>query len=72
MKEFRGREGEAVHQRCPPGIEDAVREIFPGAKWELCVVHAMRDSLSEVSKADREALAQDLEAICRADTYRHV
>lgn len=51
-----------------PGIEDAVREIFPSAKWQLCVVHMVRGSLAQVRKQDREALAQDLKAIYRADT----
>ena len=51
-----------------PGIEEEVREIFPSAHWQLCVLHAVRDSLSKVRKKDREALAQDLEAIYRADT----
>ena len=51
-----------------PGIEDAVREIFPGAKWQLCVVHMVRGSLAQVRKQDREAVAQDLKAIYEADT----
>jgi putative transposase len=51
-----------------PGIEDAVREIFPGAKWQLCVLHMVRDSLAKVRKADREALARDLKALYGADT----
>jgi len=51
-----------------PGIEEAVREIFPSAKWQLCVVHTVRDSLSKVRKSDREALAQDLKAVYQADT----
>jgi putative transposase len=51
-----------------PGIEDAVREIFPGAKWQLCVLHMVRDSLAKVRKADREALARDLKAVYGADT----
>lgn len=51
-----------------PGIEEAVREIFPSAKWQLCVLHTVRDSLSKVRKSDREVLAQDLKAIYGADT----
>jgi len=51
-----------------PGIEDAAGEIFPSAKWQLCVVHMVRGSLAQVRKQDREAVAQDLKAIYRADT----
>ena len=32
------------------------------------MLHAVRDTLAEVRKADREALAQDLKGIWRADT----
>ena len=51
-----------------PGIEEAVREIFPGAKWQLCLVHTVRASLSKARKADRDELAEDLKAVYRADT----
>ena len=53
-----------------PGIEEAVREIFPSAKWQLCVLHMVRDTLAKVRKKDREALAQDLKAVYRADTVK--
>ena len=45
-----------------------MREIFPGAKWQLCLVHTVRASLSKVRKADRDELAEDLKAVYRADT----
>jgi len=51
-----------------PGIEEAIREVFPNAKWQLCVVHAVRDALAKVRKANREAMTQDLKRIYRADT----
>ncbi len=35
-----------------PGIEEAVRRIFPQATWRLCVVHAVRDILSKVREDD--------------------
>jgi len=47
-----------------------VREIFPSSKWQLCVLHTVRDTLAKVRKADREALVQDLKAIYRADTVK--
>ena len=51
-----------------PGIQEVVREIFPSAKWQLCVLHTVRNTLAKVRKVDREALAEDLKAIYRADT----
>ena len=51
-----------------PGIEEAIRRVFPGAEWQLCVLHAVRGSLAQVSKKDREELAQDLKAIYRAES----
>ena len=51
-----------------PGIEEAIREVFPNAKWQLCVVHAVRDALAKVRKANRDAMTQDLKRIYRADT----
>ena len=53
-----------------PGIEEAVWEIFPSAKWQLCVLHTVRDTLAKVRKKGREALAQALKAIWRADTVK--
>ncbi len=37
-----------------PGIEEAVREIFPSAKWQLCVLHTVRDTLAKVRKKGQE------------------
>ncbi len=51
-----------------PGIEEAIREVFPQAKWQLCVVHVVRDALSKGRRVDRETMAQDLKRIYRADT----
>ena len=53
-----------------PGIEEAIRRIFPNATWQLCVVHAVRDALSKVRKDDREEMSQVLAAIYRADTKK--
>ncbi len=51
-----------------PGIEEAIRKIFPEADWQLCVLHAVRDALNKARRNDREALAQDLKAVYRAET----
>ena len=60
-----GAEGESAR-----GWRQVVRKIFPSSKWQLCVLHTVRDTLAKVRKKDREALAQDLKAIYRADTIK--
>jgi len=51
-----------------PGLEEAIKKIFPEADWQLCVLHAVRDALNKVRKNDREALAEDLKKIYRAES----
>lgn len=51
-----------------PGLEEAIRKIFPKAGWQLCVLHAVREALHKARKADREVMAQDLKAVYRAET----
>jgi len=51
-----------------PGLEGAIKKIFPEADWQLCVLHAVRDALNKVRKKDREALAADLKGIYRAES----
>jgi transposase-like protein len=50
-----------------PGLEEAIKKIFPEADWQLCVLHAVRDALNKVRKRDREALAEALKKIYRAE-----
>jgi putative transposase len=50
-----------------PGLEEAIRKIFPDADWQLCVLHAVRDALNKARKKDREALAEDLRAVYRVE-----
>ena len=51
-----------------PGLEEAIKKIFPDSDWQLCVLHAVRDALNKARKKDREALAADLKKIYRAET----
>jgi putative transposase len=51
-----------------PGLEEAIKKIFPEADRQLCVLHAVRDALNKARKKDREALAEDLKKIYRAET----
>ncbi|SFN05375.1 transposase [Thermodesulforhabdus norvegica] len=48
------------------GLEEAVFRKFPGSRFQLCVLHAVKGSLKKVRKKDREAVAESLKAIYRA------
>ena len=49
------------------GLEEAVSEVFPGARFQLCVVHHMRNCLKGARKRDREGLAEDMKEIFRSE-----
>ena len=51
-----------------PGLEEAIKKIFPEMDWQLCVLHAVRDALNKAQKKDREALAEALKKIYRAES----
>ena len=48
------------------GLREAVKMEFPGSKFQLCVLHTVRNSMKKVRKTDREAVAEDLKKIYRA------
>ena len=48
-------------------MEEAIKKIFPEADRQLCVLYAVRAALNKARKKDREALAEDLKRICRAE-----
>ena len=50
------------------GLEEAVFREFPGSKFQLCVLHAVKGSLKKVRKRDREAVAESLKTIYRASS----
>ena len=51
-----------------PGLEEAIKKIFPEADRKLCVLHAVRDAFNKVWKKDREAPAEALKKIYRAES----
>jgi len=48
------------------GLREAVLRVYPGARFQRCVLHTLRYSLRKVRRSHREALAQDLRRIYRA------
>ncbi len=51
-----------------PGLESAFCAAFPNARTQRCQVHAKRNALKRVSKKDRDAFRQDLDAVFYAKT----
>lgn len=53
-----------------PGIDEAIRRVYPLAQWQRCVVHQVRASLSQVRSQDRALLAQDLRGVYMAGSRK--
>jgi len=53
-----------------PGLEEAIKKIFPGADWQLCVLHAVYEALKKAREKDQEALAEDLKKIYWAESRK--
>lgn len=51
-----------------PGLEAAMKEIYPKADVQRCVVHKIRNALTAARKKDRTAIAEDLKPIYQANT----
>jgi transposase-like protein len=50
------------------GFPEAIRNVYPNAGVQLCVVHMVRNSLKYVSWRERKQVAGDLKLIYRAAT----
>lgn len=51
-----------------PGLEAAMKEIYPKADVQRCMVHKIRNALNAARKKDRTAIAEDLKPIYQANT----
>ena len=54
---------EAGDQRCPPGLKQAIAEVFVGAAWQRCRVHFMRNVLARVPKSAQAMVAATVRTI---------
>ena len=50
------------------GLVAAIRKGFPGANWQRCKVHFMRNILAHIPHKDKESFAQNLKTIWLAPT----
>ncbi len=51
-----------------PGMEEAIRRVYPLAGWQRCVVHMVRSSLAGVRVRDRGLVAEALKGVYLAGT----
>jgi len=51
-----------------PGIEDAIKGVYPESMYQGCVIHLLRNSLKYVSHKDRKAFSNDMKSIYKAPT----
>ncbi|WP_269411063.1 IS256 family transposase [Lentibacillus daqui] len=51
-----------------PGLETAMKEVYPKADVQRCVVHKVRNALNAVRKKDQTAVAEALKPIYEAST----
>ena len=49
------------------GLREAVAEVFPEARFQLCWLHKVKNLLVKVRKRDRASLAYDLKLIYKAE-----
>lgn len=50
------------------GLVSAIRESFPGALWQRCKVHFMRNILAYVPQKEKKSFAETLKGIRLAPT----
>lgn len=50
------------------GLVSAIRESFPGASWQRCKVHFMRNILAYVPQKEKKSFAETLKGIWLAPT----
>lgn len=48
------------------GIKEAIEAAFPGAEYQRCIVHQVRNTLKYVAEKDRKPFANDLRTIYNA------
>lgn len=51
-----------------PGLTESLKEIYPKANVQRCVLHKVRHSMHKVRQSERQALAVDLRRIYRVDS----
>ena len=53
-----------------PGLEEAMKFVYPKADVQRCVVLKVRNALNAVRKKDQSSVAEDLKPIYQANTHK--
>jgi len=48
------------------GLKEAIAEVYPKSKYQHCVLHAVKNTLTKVKVRDRSEIAKDLKEIYKA------
>ena len=48
------------------GLREAIAEVYPGSRYQHCVMHAVRNTLMKVKVRDRSEIANDLKKVYKA------
>ena len=48
------------------GLKEAIKKVYPGARYQHCIVHAVRNTLTKVRIKDRAEIAQSLREIYKS------
>ncbi|MBM7697626.1 transposase-like protein [Salimicrobium jeotgali] len=51
-----------------PGLEEAMKAVYPKADVQRCVVHKVRNTLNKVWKKGRSAISEDLKVIYHSNS----
>ncbi|CDQ19649.1 IS256 family transposase [Halobacillus karajensis] len=51
-----------------PGLEEAMKEVYPRADVQRCIVHKVRNTLNQVRKKDQSAVAEDVKSIYQSNS----
>lgn len=51
-----------------PGLPEAMKEVFPKTRIQLCVIHMIRNSLKSVARKDKKQFMNDLKLVYQAET----
>ncbi len=50
------------------GLKEAIAQVYPGSRYQHCILHAVRNTLAKVKVRDRSEIARELKEIYKASS----